>query len=245
MRKHQGHHAHSFSPFKLVFICAILCVTVACSPGTAPAQATVTITAAPTPTPQARPTQTSAPAGTLLYKADWSHGLDGWQSSSGWRVDRGQLLVDSLENTSIIAPYHPAAPDYAIEARIQLVKVLRPSANSYSIFADDTPGHDGYEAGAIGLTPPVDGPSDAYAGLTQAAPNALDATRGFSSSDFVPGFDWRTYRVEVQGNELSFFIDGVRNNSTYSTRPALSTGPLGLQSMGLVLRVSSFVITSL
>lgn len=127
---------------------------------------------------------------------------------------------------------------------MQVVRFLHPGA-TYYVFANDAPGQDGYIAGAIGLTPPVDGPFDVYAGFAQAAPNALDFSKGFNQSDFVPTYNMRTYRVEVQGNKLSFYIDGARIDSTYSQKPALSTGPLGILSEGLVLRVSSFTVTAL
>lgn len=226
-------------------IVALLCLLAGCSSSASPALSTVTPSPQARPTATAQPTGTALPAGTILYQANWSHGLAGWQAAQGWRVDGGHLLVESVAETSIKAPYRPATPNYAIEARIQLVRILKPSANFYFIFAENAPGQDGYKAGAIGLTAPVNGASNAYAGYTQAAPNSLDISQGFNSSDFVPGFDWRTYRAEIQGNELSFYVDGVRISSTYTTKPALSTGPLGLQSMGLALRVSSFTITTL
>jgi hypothetical protein len=127
---------------------------------------------------------------------------------------------------------------------MQVVRFLHPGANYY-IFGNEAPGQDGFIAGAVGLTPPVDGPFDVYAGFAQAAPNALDISKGFNQSDFVPTYNLRTYRIEVQGNELSFYIDGARIDSTYSTKPVLSTGPLGILSEGLILRVSSFTITAL
>lgn len=229
--------------FPILVLSTLLCLLAACSSSTSPARPS------PTPSPQtqqtapAMPTATAQPAGTILYQANWSHGLDGWQAAHGWKVDAGKLLVDSTANTTVTAPYRPATPNYAIEARIQVVRFLQ-SAAQFWIFANDAPGQDGYIAGVISLGPPGIG-SSGYAGFAQAAPNAVDITKGFSQSDFEPGYNLRTYRVEVQGNELSYYIDGVRIDSTYSTKPALSTGPLGILSDGLVLQVSSFTITAL
>lgn len=224
----------------------LTCSLAACSTATAPTASSITPTkTTATASPQIQPTATGAPKGTVLYQANWAHGLDGWQASQGWRVVGGQLLVDSLAATSIIAPYRPPLANYAIEASIQVVRVLQASANSYNIFADNAAGRDGYEGGAIGLAPPPWGPAGVYAGFAQAAPNHLDASQGFNEIDFVPGPNWRTYRIEVQGNQLSFFIDGDRVDITYSTEATLSNGPIGLQSRGLMLRVSSFRITAL
>jgi hypothetical protein len=230
---------------QIVVLSTLLCLLAACSPSTIPAHSSATPSPHAQQTAPATPTATAQPAATVLYQANWSHGLDGWQAAHGWQVDAGKLLVESTANTTITAPYRPATPDYAIEASIQVVRFLQPGAQFW-VFANDAPGQDGYIAGAISLTPPADGPPGLYAGYAQAAPNELDYNQGgFSQSDFAPGYNVRTYRVEVQGNELSFYIDGVRIDSTYSTKPALSTGPLGILSDGLVLQVSSFIITTL
>ncbi len=44
------------------------------------------------PTPiskHAPPTPARPPKGTMLFEADWSHGLTGWQATAGWKVING------------------------------------------------------------------------------------------------------------------------------------------------------------
>src|SRR5207249_1859120 len=70
-----------------------------------------------------------APAGTVLYQADWSQGLDGWPGTAGWKQFRGLLINDGSESNRdrwVKAPYVPGTAgidDYAVEAEIQLVKL--------------------------------------------------------------------------------------------------------------------------
>src|SRR5437763_1487430 len=63
------------------------------------------------------------PSGTLLYQADWSHGLAGWQASEGWKVMNGALQSNGGSKLSITIPYEPTVPNYAIEFRLQIVNV--------------------------------------------------------------------------------------------------------------------------
>jgi hypothetical protein len=241
----KGKHAMKRNKSLILPIIALLCLLTGCTSSATPASSTVTPSSQARQTATLPPARTVVPAGTILYQANWSHGLGGWQAAKGWQVAGGQLLVNSIPETTIMAPYRPAAPNYAVEVRIQLVRVLKQSANFYYIFANGAPNQDGFDAGAVGLTASANGLPDSYAGYTQAAPDSLDGSKGFNSSDFVPGFGWRTFRAEVKGDQLNFYVDGVRISSTYSTKPAISTGPLGLDTQGLALRVSSFIITAL
>ena len=82
-------------------------------------------------------------------------------------------------------------------------------------------------------------------GYAQVAPDQLDGSSGFQQIDFVPGLNWHTYRIEVQGNGVRLFIDGVLISHSYSLEKALSTGPIGMTSLGFILHISSFRITAL
>src|SRR6266567_674957 len=74
----------------------------ACSAGTSsttvPTQTTITSAR------QSSPTPTPLPAGTVLYQANWSHGLAGWPGSQGWKVVQGQLESDSSGSATFIIP---------------------------------------------------------------------------------------------------------------------------------------------
>jgi len=214
----------------------------ACSAGASPTQPKAVRPRASV-TASEQPTPTALPKGTILYQANWSHGLAGWRGTAGWKAVGGQLLANSLSDSSITAPYMPVVPNYAIETRIQIARVLKNVANSFNIFASKAPGKDGYEAGVLALA--LREPDLPPPGFAQAAPDELNISAGFLQIDYVPGSKWHTYRVEVQGSSIAFYIDGTQVSTTTSLKPALSNGPLGLTSMGLELRVSSFSITAL
>lgn len=225
------------------FVCVILSL-VACSSSTSPTQAPVhqsppLVTA----TVQVSPTVPAMPEGTVLYRANWSHGLDGWQGPKAWTVVGGQLVTNSLTNTSIVVPYRPTVANYAIETRVQFAQMLVNVHNGFIIYADDQPGKDGYEAQVYQLA--LREPSLPPPGYIDIATDQLDMNAGFQQLDFVPASIWHTYRIEVQGNQATLFVDGTQLSRSVSTLNALSTGPLGLQSMGFALRVSSFTITAL
>ncbi len=100
------------SPILLVFLVGFLLFSLgACAAGTSsttvPPQSTAPATGHPSPTP------TPLPAGIVLYQADWSHGLAGWQGTQGWKVVQGQLETDSGGSATLIIPYQPPVGDYA------------------------------------------------------------------------------------------------------------------------------------
>lgn len=237
------HHIHTLPLRHLpaTFLLGVLIfILIACSSNqsSAPSQASPTPTTAPL-----APTPTTSRSGTLLYQANWKHGLSGWHASSGWKVAGGQLSIETPANTSIISPYRPTVASYAIEVNIQVVRMLKPIANGFTLFANGAPGKAGYKAGVIELTPREPNlPPPGYAEITT---DKLDAQAGFQEIDYIPGTIWHTYRIEVQGNEAMFFIDGTQVSHASSQEQALSNGPIGLNSTGLSLRVSSFRVTAL
>lgn len=221
----------------------------ACSQNAASAPASPTPRSSLTASPQVQSTSTTPPQGTVIYQADWSHGFAGWQGSSGWSVAHGQLLVNSLHEASIVVPYQPAVPNFAIEFRVQLVHVLTSAGNMFMLYAKSQPQKDGYGAGFVSLEAPKSSENVGqgfYSGFAQVSTDTIEPNSVFSPEiDFVPGLNWRTYRLEVQGNEVSFYIDGTRSGFSTSAEEALSNGPLSLDARGLLVRVSSFRITTL
>ena len=222
------------------FVCVVLSL-VACSSNASSTQAPVHQSpTSVTATIQASP---AVPKGTVLYHADWSHGLDGWQGPKAWSVVGGQLETNSLTNTSIVAPYKPVVANYVIETRVQFARVLVNIHNGFTIYANDEPGKDGYEAQIYQLA--LREPSLPPPGYIDIATDQLDMSAGFQQLDFVPASIWHVYRIEVQGDQATLFVDGTKLSRSISKLNALSNGPLGLQSMGFALRVSSFTITAL
>ncbi len=230
------------SPMLPVFLVGFLLFSLgACSAGTStttvPPHATVPATRYPSPTP------TPLPAGIVLYQADWSHGLVGWQGTQGWKVVQGQLETDSSGSATFTIPYRPPVSNYAIEIRLQIVQLLSQiGGSSFAIFATKAPGKDGYEAGVNTILGTAPHPMAAHpASLVSLDPSDDTAPGSGLPIAYYPRPGWHIYRVEVRGNEARLLVDGIQvGNSARSERAkVLSNGPLGLSSELLVLRVSS------
>ncbi len=226
-----------------LFIGCLIFSLAACAFGNAPAhvppKASETVSAQPTPT--------RLPSGTLLYQADWLHGLSGWQGTQGWKVVQGQLEADANGPATITIPYKPQVTDYAIEVRIQVVRLLRPLGGYFTLFASNQPGKDGYQAGVNNLEGATSRPNGAH---PQAQvfidPISSMPLTSFRPVDYEPGFKLHTYRVEIQENQVSYFIDGTLIATVSSTQTSsLSNAPIGLGCSLVVLRVSSFRIIAL
>ena len=235
------------SPMLLVFLVGFLFFSLgACSAGTSsttvPPHATVSATRHPSPTP------TPLPAGIVLYQADWSHGLAGWQGTQGWKVVQGQLETDASDSATFTIPYRPPVSDYAVEIRLQIVRLLSPNGGpSFTIFATRAPGKDGYQAGASNLLGSVTRPFGSHPQSQVFLDPSDDTAPGSGMPNaYYPGSGWHIYRVEVRGNEVRLLDDGTQIGYARSTQTrVLSNGPLGLSSELLVLRVSSVRILTL
>jgi hypothetical protein len=184
----------------------------------------------------------------VLYAADWSRGLSGWQASAGWTVVNGALQSDEGDNRSVTIPYQPAVPNYAVEFQLQLVDI--PSDGGYFFLtADQSSDRIGYRAGVFNLLIP---------GLHQAGKHptllaglnpedAEDPTMVVNSvHDYEPGPQVRTYRVEVQSRTVRISTDSLNVSwaDNITTMP-LSSGPLRLTCLGVEIRVSSLRIIAL
>lgn len=196
--------------------------------------------------PTATPTP-SVPPGTVLYQADWSHGLDGWKNTGGWSVVQGMLqgVSNNVNGISIAAPYIPKVANYAVEARIRVVRLILKNGGYYSIFATQQPGADGYQAGVSDLKGPGPRPNGSNAQL-QIFIEPFSHTNVFHPNDNDPKTLWHTYQVNVQNGIATLIVNGVNFTSVYSTvTNNLSNGPLGINCGLVVLQVSDFRIIAL
>jgi hypothetical protein len=192
-------------------------------------------------------------SGNVLYRADWSKGLDGWSGVGGWKTLRSQLLNDGSNEYANVwtkAPYQLGdTADYAVEADIQVVSVADPQFDGFGIVVRNSGGASasasassqaGYKAGIDGQTGYVGGPLEA-ARITRPGPYG---PKPIAKAKFDPGKEWHLYRVEADGNTIRFLIDGAviakGVDNTY-----LSGGQVGLWSKGVQLNVRSFKITKL
>lgn len=209
-------------------------------------------------TPTARPSLTASPqvqqtpspvvaVGTVLFAADWSHGLAGWRPSQGWSIVGGQLQVNSLAETTLTVPYVPTVPAYTIEIQAQLIRVLKPKVNEFTISVSKASETDGFTAGFTTLNhyQPSEQPDpNFYTGYIQIVPDHLGPGLQILQRDYVPNTIWHTYGVTVQGNEADLSLDGHVTIRSMSSEAAFSRGPLVLTGEGIILRISSLRITA-
>jgi hypothetical protein len=229
-----------------LLLCLLVLLAACTSAPTAPTAKSTSSTTGGKPTTTPTP---SVPAGTVLYQANWSHGLDGWKNTGGWSVVQGMLqgISTNVNGISITAPYIPKVANYAVEARIRVVRLIIQDGGFYSIFATQQPGADGYQAGVSSLLGPGPRPNGDNPQLQiYIEPMGDMAPGSFLPSDNDPTTLWHTYRVEVQGNAATLFVDGVGTHTASSTvTNNLSTGPLGITCGLVVLQVSEFRIITL
>jgi hypothetical protein len=181
----------------------------------------------------------------LLYQSDWSHGLAGWQVSAGWKNSRGVLQSDASDGNVITPQYIPTVPNYAIEVRFQILSIPK-SGGNVAVTADKAPGKDGYTAGILNLLAP--GPRSPFANPeVQVYLNPItDVTNTPPVSDYEPGTGAHTFRIEVQGPQVQFFIDGLRKSIAISAQTDfLSNGPIHLKVALAIVRVYSVRLTAL
>ena len=229
---------------KNILIAVLLAsVLLACSSNTVVPQQVKRTPVATTPTA----TVVTVPSGTLLYKADWSHGSGGWQTAPNWKIEQGQLATESDSAVTVPIPYTHITPNYAIELRAQIVRLLHRDGGYISISTQPTATKDGYQAGLSdlkGTEPRPNGSHPQVQAFLEPQSSTLQGTG--RPIDYEPHFDWHTYRVEVKDNEVSLFIDGTAVSSADSTRTnMLSNGPITLGSAMIEVHISSLSITAL
>ncbi|MBA2286877.1 MAG: DUF1080 domain-containing protein [Ktedonobacteraceae bacterium] len=226
--------------------CLILMLA-GCVPDSPSGQSNVVSPATLVPSASPRPTATAIPRGTVLYQADWSHGLSGWQASGGWQVMHGQLEVNSPAMASIFVPYRLTVTSYALEMRIQVVRLLHENGGYFSIFAQKASGRDGYQAGVSDLKGTEPRPNGSHPQAQVFIDPSGSTIRGTGTPiDYEPGWQWHTYRVEVQDNQARLLVDDVQIGMASSDKTdVLSNGPLGLSTAQTVLRVSNLRIIAL
>ena len=183
----------------------------------------------------------------MLYQADWTHGLAGWPGAHGWKVVQGQLESDTSGSATFTLPYQLTVSDYAIEFRLQVVRSLPPYSGDYEIVAPKLTDKDGYHAGIFNLKGPGPRPfGDHPQSQVYLDPSSPASQSSGMPQDYEPGSGWHTYRVEVQGNEVSLLDNGTQVGSASSERTdTLSNGTIEFDSTLVILRVSNLRILTL
>ncbi len=206
-------------------------------------------TSAPTATPfptavPPTPSPTSQPGpGTVLCQADASHGWNGWNGTSDWKILNGMLLSDGTYNIlegppTIVAPCQLGSiTNYAAEANIQVLKNSYPTC--FGIDVRGTPTPNGWQ-GYVGTVYVACNNGNDLLALNTDNMNNVNLT----SAPFSPGTSFHTYRVEVKDNQIRFLIDGAQLLAV-SDNQYLSGEQVGLWSYDAQLVVSSFKVIAL
>jgi hypothetical protein len=243
------HHTAAHQPklFYFILACIMLLSLAGCSQSNAPVQAALTPRPTPTVSTPTQPASSPTPApGTVLYTANWSHGLGNWHASPAWSIVQGQLQVNSISETTITVPYTPTTPNYAIEVRVQLIQVLKKADNQFFVVDQPNSQSDGFDAGFLSLYQPSNLPApNFYAGFIQVIAKNLNANAGIQQIDYVPGYRMHTYRVEVSGDQATLSVDGSIVSRSTSLENTFSTGPIVLDSSGLLLRIGGLRIIAI
>jgi hypothetical protein len=229
-----------------ILFCMLCLVSAACA-SASPSSQSPASTPRPTATTPVQPTATSLPAGTVLYQADWSHGLSQWQASGGWQVSQGQLEVAANNLSEITIPYRPTVANYAIEVRLEIVSLIQGEGGYWVIFGQRQPGKDGFQTGALGIK----GSEERMSGSHGQAQVIFDPLTAMGPGvgqpvDYDPGFKWHTYRVEVLENSVRLRDNGV--SLAYGSSvdsDYITNGPLGLECDRVVLRIASIRVLAM
>ncbi len=231
---------------KLCMLVCTLLALVACTSG-----AVGSTTTSPTLTAQPHPTRATIAPGTLLYRADWSQNLAGWQGASvtggasGWEVHGGNLQINAKGDQVITAPYQPTVQNYAIEVRVRISSVTQDDGG-FLIGAQKVVGKNGYLAEVIGLRKPG---SHVYAihpqcDVTIDPIDAMDSP--MLTHDYEPGYVWHTYRLEIRGAQVVLFVDDqLSSHATSSQTRQLSHGPIQILDNNTSIEVNNFRVTAL
>jgi hypothetical protein len=190
-----------------------------------------TATAAARPTATATPSfvPPATPAPRVLYVADTASEFDEWDLPPGWMSEDGTLAAVGTGSEWAAPPYRVEdLNDYAVEAEIRVADEPGCQRN-FGIGARGT--DDGYVA----------------AGVEWRCRSTASLWAGqdlVSNAAFDPARDWHTYRLEVRGDTITLFVDGVLVVEATDDRYPTG-GEVALWSNGVRLNVRSFMVTTL
>ncbi len=205
------------------------------------------------PTPY--PTSVLQP-GTMLFQ---ENGLDNWQNwnlNSNWIGQNGKLLSNGKGISSLTAPFNPGKyiiADYVVEAKITWVWYYDTGRAGFGLTARSTPDGGGYTFSMCAKEDYTfdtnvgscadNNSNSAFEALLSVGQNFSNGGTALSSVGFKPSQNIQyTYRIEVQGDNISAFIDGNRIIGPITDDTYWSGGQVGIWSENSKISVSSFQV---
>jgi|GEM_PF-1756617 len=218
----------------------------------AAAQATAaaaTATAAPATTPTTAPASSPTAQGTAPVAQSGlpcTVNIPTWtDGSSDWKVLNSMLLNDGTNGNgpynngpSIVAPCQlGSTTNYAVQTQIQVTNAS--NGGCFGISVRGNPLSSGWQGYLAGVGDCGSNVSAAYIG----GPNYNNDNQSVQAS-FDPGKSVHTYRIEVSGNTIKFFVDGSLLLNLTDNR-YLTGAQVGLWCENIQLQVTSFQVTAL
>jgi hypothetical protein len=136
----------------------------------------------------------------------------------------------------ILAPCQPPTQNYALEAKIQLVNPqCGATYKEFGVVARETE-----QGGIIGG---IDCDQAKLAIIQNGGVFDL-GLKAIGTASAAPGTDWHVYRLEVEGNQIRFLVDGT-SVLQKTDNSILSGSNVGMFSVGAQINVQSFRILTL
>jgi hypothetical protein len=155
------------------------------------------------PTPTTAPTTPTPQAGQEVYTADWSDGAGDWTLPEGWAAENGELISDGSAAAVLAAPFAPTQANYAVEAEI-VVQGGGGCPDTVGVFARFVPVAGSTTEFQSGYLAAVCQSEWEIASII----NTVENKSRLADGDFQLSASPNTYRLEVNGAELRFFVDG-------------------------------------
>ncbi len=212
-------------------------ITASPTPSPSPSPSPIA-TASPTPQPTPPPSPTATTPG-VLYQADWSKGLNGWQTNLGWRYLNGMLINDGTSSTepifklALLSPYQPMGTDYAIELEAQVVKLPTEIGAPYGCGDFGLLARGAFEVGYQHCHDDRD--------IQAWDKNSHEFAKRV---DYTMDKEWHTYRLELSGNTIKFSIDGSIYVNTVNNA-FIEMGNVGMYCDRMQMNVRAFRIIKL
>jgi hypothetical protein len=133
---------------------------------------------------------------------------------------------------TLTLPYSPTSPNYSITVQAQFPNLSSNGVNAYfCIYARLGP-TSGYAAGVGG-------------GGTKFINSSAGTSFNPGAPWFVAGSNWHTYRFDVNGPDLKFYIDGGLAVTGQDPSSLNVSGQIGLSDFVDVLYIKSIVVKGL